>query len=92
MLWTGARAGIDADYVVLAARRKPEWSAGAVIMTGTDWYRLGEPLDIRTPVGLRAAYPLRRLLSPEVVRRGIEYELPPLRSARAAAAPANPQL
>jgi hypothetical protein len=77
-LYTGEWAGVDADYVLLASRRKAEWNAGAIIMTSTDWYRLGVPFNIETPNGLRAAYPLKRMESAEVVRRGILYELPEL--------------
>jgi hypothetical protein len=53
-------------------------------MTSTDWYRLGDPLETGTPAGLRMMYPLTRLDATEVVRRGIEYELPRLtrRAAR----------
>ena len=39
---TGEWAGLpDADYVVLAARKKAEWNAGAIILTSSDWYQLG---------------------------------------------------
>ncbi len=79
MLRTGEWAGLQgADYIVLAARRKPEWSAGAIIMTSSEWYRLGFPFDIDTPAGLRHAYPLTIMETVEVVRRGIQYELPML--------------
>jgi len=78
MLQTGEWAGVDADYVVLASRRKPEWTAGAIILTSSDWYKLGVPFDIETPAGLRTAYPLKKMEAVEVVRRGIEYELPRL--------------
>ena len=48
-----------------------------------DWYKLGEPFDIQTPAGLRTAYPLSKMETVEVVRRGIQYELPRLiQSAR----------
>jgi hypothetical protein len=81
-LQTGAWAGLpDADYVVLAARRKAEWDAGAIILTSSDWYKLGVPFDIQTPAGLRTAYPLKKMDTVEVVRRGIQYELPRLSSA-----------
>ena len=83
LLQTGEWAGRpDADYVVLAARRKPEWSAGAIILTSSDWYKLGVPFDIQTPAGLRTAYPLKKMETVEVVRRGIQYELPRLRPQR----------
>ncbi len=76
----GSWCGLEADYVVLAARRKAEWTEGAIILTSTDWYRLGAPFDMDTPSGLRTAYPLTKLESVEVVRRGIEYELPQKKS------------
>ncbi|HMD37227.1 MAG TPA: hypothetical protein VKH42_19765 [Vicinamibacterales bacterium] len=70
------------DYVVLSARRKPEWDAGAIVMTDTDWYKLGVPFDMETPAGLRTAYPLTKMETVEVVRRGIRYDLPPLRPGK----------
>jgi hypothetical protein len=78
VLQTGEWAGVDADFVLLAARRKAEWTKGAIVMTSTDWYRLGEPFDTDTPSGLRTAYPLTKMTTVEVVRRGIQYELPRL--------------
>ena len=75
----GAFVGaVAADYVVLAARRKPEWTAGAIVMTPSGWFRLQDPFDIEFPEGLRTAYPLCAMHTVEVVRRGITYELPPL--------------
>jgi len=80
VLQTGEWAGLpDVDYVVLSARRKDEWTAGAIILTSSDWYRLGVPFDTPTPAGLRTAYPLKKMDAVEVVRRGIQYELPRLR-------------
>ncbi|PYR59061.1 MAG: hypothetical protein DMF91_15695 [Acidobacteria bacterium] len=77
-LVTGESAGLTADYVVIASRRKPEWEAGAIILTSTDWYRLGTPIDADMENGLRTLYPLTKLDAVEVVRRGIQYELPRL--------------
>jgi len=80
VLRTGEWADLHGvDYVVLSARRKPEWDAGAIVMTDTEWYKLGVPYDMETPAGLRTVYPLTRMNAVEVVRRGIRYELPPLR-------------
>jgi hypothetical protein len=76
VLRPGSWCGLEVDYVVLAARRKAEWTEGAIILTSADWYRLGLPFDMDTPAGLRTAYPLKKLETVEVVRRGIEYELP----------------
>jgi len=79
VLQTGEWAGLKGvDYVVLASRRKPEWTLGAIVLTSTDWYKLGQPFDIETPAGLRRAYPLTKMETVEVVRRGIQYELPRL--------------
>ena len=75
---TGETAGLTADYVVIASRRKHEWDAGAIILTSSDWYRLGSPLETETEDGLRMLYPLTKMDAVEVVRRGIEYELPRL--------------
>ena len=77
-LVTGAAVGVDADYVILASRRKAEWDPGAIILTSTDWYKLGIPFDLDTPAGVRTAYPLTKMETVEVVRRGIRYELPRL--------------
>jgi hypothetical protein len=83
VLQTGAWAGLaDTDYVVLSSRRKAEWEPGAIILTSTDWYRLGVPFDMKTPAGLRTAYPLKKMATVEVVRRGIQYELPRLQPQR----------
>jgi hypothetical protein len=87
VLVTGASLGVSADVVVLASRRKAEWTAGATIITRDQWYRLGEPSDLETPAGLRTVYPLTKFDSLEVVRRGIEYELPRLRAHAAIAPP-----
>ena len=79
ILRTGEWADLHGvDYVVLSARRKPDWDAGAIVMTGTDWYRLGVPFDMDTAAGLRTVYPLTRMDAVEVVRHGIQYELPRL--------------
>lgn len=86
VLVTGDSLGVSADLVVLASRRKAEWTSGATVMTRDQWYRLAEPFDLETPAGLRTAYPLTKFDTVEVVRRGIEYELPAL-SVRAGRAP-----
>jgi hypothetical protein len=88
VLRTGEWAGLTGiDYLVLAARRKPEWTAGAIILTSSDWYRLGSPFDLQTPAGLRTAYPLTKITTHEVVRRGIQYELPRLTRSKPSPSP-----
>lgn len=83
-LVTGESAGLTADYVVIASRRKTEWEAGAIILTSTDWYRVGTPIEAEMENGLRTLYPLTKLDAVEVVRRGIQYELPRLSTRRSA--------
>lgn len=90
VLQTGAWAGLDVDYLVIASRRKPEWDPGAIILTSTDWFRLGVPFDLETPAGMRTAYPLKKMDTVEVVRRGIQYELPRL-SRQSTQKPQNTQ-
>src|SRR5258708_24218223 len=68
------------DYVVLSARRKPEWEAGAIILTSSDWYKLGVPFDIQTPAGMWNPHPPTQTDTPAEDRRGRHYELPPMRT------------
>ncbi len=76
-------AGLDGfDYVVVASRRKADWTAGTFVITSDKWYTLGEPFEVRLPEGLRTVYPLREQKSAEVLRRGVSYELPPLEEGR----------
>jgi hypothetical protein len=89
-LVTGATAGIpDAEFVIVASRRKPGWTKGVFVITSDKWYRLGEPLDRETPNGLRTLYPINELRDQTVLRKGVEYELPPL-SGRPAKSPDAP--
>jgi hypothetical protein len=78
-LFTGEWAGRpDVDVVVVASRRKPDWTKGTFVITSDKWYTLGEPFDLRLPQGLRTAYPLTEQKVCEVLRRGVRYELPRL--------------
>jgi len=75
----GPAAGFpEADYVVVASRQKPEWVPGAFVITSEKWYRLGTPVERQMPGGLRTLYPLTELRDGDVLRRGINYELPAL--------------
>ena len=77
--WAGLRG---VTYVVVAARRKPGWTKGTWVITSDGWFTLGEPFDRPTPNGLRTIYPLTLLTTTlEVLRKGVSYELPPLRKA-----------
>jgi hypothetical protein len=86
-LFTGAWAGLEGvDLVVVASRRKPDWTRGTFVITSDKWYTLGEPFDLQLPQGLRTIYPLTEQKVMEVLRRGVAYELPPLFTARPRAA------
>jgi hypothetical protein len=68
----------DVEIAVLAARRK-DWPRGSYLVTDSGQaYRVGEPFDITTRTGLRAAYPLTELKTGEAIRHAFPYELPPL--------------
>jgi hypothetical protein len=76
-LVTGAWAGLpQVDFVVLASRRKPGWEAGVFVITADCWYRLGRPFDMPLPAAWRTAYPLTKIDTLEVLRKGVPYELP----------------
>ena len=82
--YSGAWAGLTGvDFVIVSARRKPEWHKGTFVVTSDGWFTLGEPFDRPTPNGLRSVYPLTLQTTPEVVRKSVSYELPPLRPDRA---------
>jgi hypothetical protein len=83
ILVSGASAGCpDADLVVIASRRKPEWDAGAIVVTDEKWFKLGVPTERDMPGGLRTLYPLTELNHHEVLRRAVRYTLPALKGGR----------
>jgi hypothetical protein len=83
--YDGEWAGLTGvDYVVVAARRKPGWTQGTWVITPDGWFTLGEPFDRPTPNGLRTVYPLTlQTTTLDVLRKGVSYELPPLRMSKA---------
>jgi hypothetical protein len=81
--YDGAWAGLaDVDFVIVSARRKPEWTKGTWVTTDDGWFVLGEPFDRPMPNGLRTVYPLTAQTTLEVVRKSVQYKLPPLRPSR----------
>jgi hypothetical protein len=79
--YDGQWAGLpDAAFVIVAARRKPGWTKGTWIITNDGWFTLGEPFDRPMPQGVRTIYPLMEQGNTlDVLRKGVSYELPPLR-------------
>ena len=79
-LYAGEWAGLpQAEYVIVASRRKDGWDAGVAVITSEKPYRLGAPFDKQTREGLRTIYPLLPYEAGTVIRRSVAYELPPLR-------------
>ena len=79
-LYPGTWASLpDVDLVVVASRRKPGWQKGTFVITPDGWFTLGEPFDRKTPQGMRTVYPLTLQKDNAVLRKGVSYELPPLR-------------
>jgi hypothetical protein len=78
--YDGNWAGLTGvDFVIVSARRKPGWTKGTYVMTSDGWFVLGEPYDRPMPNGLRTVYPLTEHKTLDVLRKGVTYELPPLR-------------
>ena len=81
--YAGEWAGLTGvDFVIVAARRKPDWTKGTFVITSDGWFTLGEPFDRPMPNGLRTIYPLTLQTTPDVVRKSVNYELPPLRESK----------
>ena len=79
-LYPGTWASLpDVDLVVVASRRKPGWQQGTFVITADGWYTLGAPFERHTAHGLRTVYPLRLQRENVVLRKGVSYQLPPLR-------------
>jgi hypothetical protein len=74
--WAGLQG---VDFVIVSARRKPGWTKGTYVITSDGWYVLGEPVDRAMANGLRTLYPLTAHRTLDVLRKGVTYELPPLR-------------
>lgn len=74
---SGRTAAIEgADLVVVSARRKPDWTAGLIVIAGETWYRLLEPVERTVEGRLRTLYPLVEHKDLEVARRTVHYDLP----------------
>jgi hypothetical protein len=72
----GAHLGLDADLVIVCARRKRDWDQGTIVHSGDQWYRVGT-IEERTIRGyLRTLYPLSKVKDHGVFRRRVEYDIP----------------
>jgi hypothetical protein len=77
--WAGL-TGVE--FVIVSARRKPGWTKGTWVITPDGWFVLGEPFDRPMPNGLRTVYPFTLQNTLEPLRKGVQYELPPLRVSK----------
>jgi len=68
----------DAELVVVASRRKPEWTEGTILDCGDRYFRVGPASERKLPGGLRTLYPLRAQPDAGVFRRLVRYDLPVL--------------
>jgi hypothetical protein len=79
----GAQVGLpDAQLVVVASRRKPDWDAGTVVITADSVYRVAVIVERTIRGRLRTLYPLTEHKDFEAFRRTVHYELPPENSPR----------
>jgi len=79
----GERVGIaDAPLVVVASRRKPDWTPGTVLACGDRFFQVLDAVDRQLPTGLRALYPIEEVAGAAVFRRVVPYTLPPLTEVR----------
>ena len=77
---SAAAAGLPpCDVVIVAARRKPGWDCGTVVLTPEAAYRIGEPVEKTIAGRLRTLYPLTEHADLEAIRRSVHYDLPPKR-------------
>jgi hypothetical protein len=76
-LVSSAAAGVPCDFAIVSSRRKPGWERGAAVFTPDACYRLGEPVERTIQGRLRTIYPLTAHTDHEVIRRSVNYTLPP---------------
>ena len=69
-------AGKEADFVVVASRRKEGWTLATTVMTDSIRLRLGDPLDRVIDGRLRTCYPLKVIRDIQVDRRMVHYTWP----------------
>lgn len=69
-------AGKEADYVVVASRRKEGWTLATTVVVDAVRLRLGEPRDMTIEGRLRTCYPLKVIRDIQVDRRIVHYSWP----------------
>ena len=69
-------AGKEADYVVVASRRKHGWTLATTVVAESIRLRIGDPLEKTLEGKLRTCYPLRVIRDIQVDRRVVHYDWP----------------
>lgn len=69
-------AGKEADYVVVASRRKDGWTKATTVMANDVRLRIGDPLEKTLEGRLRTCYPLKVIRDIQVDRRMVRYYWP----------------
>jgi len=69
-------AGKDADYVIVASRRKEGWVRATTVIASSVRLRIGEPLERPIDGFLRTCYPLSVIRDIQVDRRIVHYDWP----------------
>ena len=69
-------AGREADYVIVASRRKEGWSLATTVIAGSVRLRIGDPLEKTLEGRLRTCYPLKVIRDLQVDRRIVHYDWP----------------
>ena len=75
-------AGKEADFVVVASRRKEGWTKETTVVADSIRLRIGDPREISIEGHLRTCYPLKIIRDIQVDRRVVHYrwskDMPPL--------------
>ncbi|MEO8360005.1 MAG: hypothetical protein ABI672_08250 [Vicinamibacteria bacterium] len=69
-------AGKEADYVIVASRRKDGWRLATTVLTNSVRLRIGDPLEKTLDGRLRICYPLKVIRDLQVDRRIVHYAWP----------------
>ncbi len=69
-------AGKEADYVVVASRRKAGWTLATTVIADSVRLRIGDPREITIEGRLRTCYPLKIIRDLQVDRRIVHYQWP----------------
>ncbi len=69
-------AGKEADFVVVASRRKEGWTLATTVIADSIRLRIGDPREITIEGWLRTCYPLKIIRDLQVDRRIVHYEWP----------------